>query len=917
MRHIFRQFPNNRFVTRQYSRFAEELLADRALSLEMVDKSRLLQRDIPVSVDRAHDWGTHAFPNLPERTQLDRQGVVQESISIGEVSDVDAEIVSESSIDEYAVVSSQLNNISFPGIRRVVCLQVSLFVLFVCVEIPVLIALAGQLQTTMLKPLEYFNYQSMWRTASYCVNGLSQQVIYTRLQNTTDATGRIWSAPPIPPRGSTDDPVHFGGSWDLGRMLTYWTRKLTVILQDVTDFRAWESDDPDVQASQSELFDVIHSYTYFDGGRRFETVVALQIAFTNMLSFQADIVASEETTPDDLNSSILQNMNYNCPNITPKIQNAINYLVRYVQRVNAAVEHDYTLAIYISLGVGVAVILASLVLEMRWIWSTKEKVYFCLTALPKTHVSQMADNMRVRKREAEHEEDADMNKQEDNVMKVFVAGSVTSGSGIIDQFVMSVCVVVTAGLFAGSLLVIRWLIADEAATITSSMPHIAYVQGSYSAIMQAVNDLFMMYWFDTPFENFITNKQTLIARFHWLFVRFNEMYTDLRFGDLSAGLPPYSGYLEGSRIAEERLVCGNAYAVPKSLLEACDCFRPDFVFGMMEALLNARVAVFEKRESQVRLLNPARAQQVFSMMIYPIYELLIEPMHVVIDETIIENLDTRVAKSYITLAVLLTCALIFEVGALIQIKQMDTHMRRVLKLLLHCPAGVIMHTPRLMTVLSGDFRSKRWEDEFHTPAFFRQVVMQLPESVVTLDSEKIIRTMNSAAERMFGPDILNSPLAVFLREPRFAGNLAELVAVPSDGTAVTGHLLFQKSATVALHFEATAQAIQETFVYTFRDTTTSTRYDTLLTSERAKCDQLLRSILPSSLAARVAMGERNISFSVSSVTVVFMDIVGFTPWCSVTTPEKIMAVLNALFKMFDHHCVRHSTMTPIKCIGDC
>jgi class 3 adenylate cyclase len=338
---------------------------------------------------------------------------------------------------------------------------------------------------------------------------------------------------------------------------------------------------------------------------------------------------------------------------------------------------------------------------------------------------------------------------------------------------------------------------------------------------------------------------------------------------------------------------------------------------MMEALLNSRVAVYEKHPEQVALVDPARAQEVFSMLIYPIYELLIEPMHDVIDQTIINNLDTRAAKSYTILAVLLVLAVVFQIGALIQINEMDSHMRRVLKLLLHCPAGVIMHTPRVMAVLSGDFRSKRWDEGVHKPAFFKQVVTNLPEAVFTLDSERVIRSMNTAADRLFGSDILNQPIALFLREPRFSGYLARLIAVPVDGTAITEQLNFQKSPTVVMHFETTAQAIQDAFVVTFRDTTTSTRYHTLVTAERAKSDQLLRSILPPNLVERVASGERNISFSVPSVAVVFMDIVGFTPWCSSSTAEKVMAVLNGLFKMFDHHCLKHSTMTRIKCIGDC
>jgi hypothetical protein len=65
IRHGGREFPNNRFVARQYARFVSELLADHALAAEMAEKSRLLIRDIRVNKERAHEWGVQAFPNLP------------------------------------------------------------------------------------------------------------------------------------------------------------------------------------------------------------------------------------------------------------------------------------------------------------------------------------------------------------------------------------------------------------------------------------------------------------------------------------------------------------------------------------------------------------------------------------------------------------------------------------------------------------------------------------------------------------------------------------------------------------------------------------------------------------------------------------------------------------------------------------
>jgi class 3 adenylate cyclase len=79
----------------------------------------------------------------------------------------------------------------------------------------------------------------------------------------------------------------------------------------------------------------------------------------------------------------------------------------------------------------------------------------------------------------------------------------------------------------------------------------------------------------------------------------------------------------------------------------------------------------------------------------------------------------------------------------------------------------------------------------------------------------------------------------------------------------------------------------------------------------------LQSILPPSLVPKVQAGEKNISFAVTSVSIVFIDIVSFTPWCGSLPADRVMMTLNNLFKRFDANCNSYPLMTRIKCIGDC
>ncbi|KAH0790452.1 Adenylate and Guanylate cyclase catalytic domain containing protein [Histomonas meleagridis] len=120
-----------------------------------------------------------------------------------------------------------------------------------------------------------------------------------------------------------------------------------------------------------------------------------------------------------------------------------------------------------------------------------------------------------------------------------------------------------------------------------------------------------------------------------------------------------------------------------------------------------------------------------------------------------------------------------------------------------------------------------------------------------------------------------------------------------------------------IHVEITLRFMNESLITVIRDITDTVRYNTLISDEKAKSDHLLSLILPPTLVHRVQSGEKNISFGVQSVSITFMDIVSFTPWCSSLPAATVMNTLNIMFGEFDALVGTYPTMTKIKCIGDC
>jgi class 3 adenylate cyclase len=85
--------------------------------------------------------------------------------------------------------------------------------------------------------------------------------------------------------------------------------------------------------------------------------------------------------------------------------------------------------------------------------------------------------------------------------------------------------------------------------------------------------------------------------------------------------------------------------------------------------------------------------------------------------------------------------------------------------------------------------------------------------------------------------------------------------------------------------------------------------------ERAESERLLLNVLPASISARLKNGEYPIADDFPSVSVMFADIVGFTPMASKLSAHEVISMLGDLFSEFDE-LVAERGLEKIKTIGD-
>jgi guanylate cyclase len=89
-----------------------------------------------------------------------------------------------------------------------------------------------------------------------------------------------------------------------------------------------------------------------------------------------------------------------------------------------------------------------------------------------------------------------------------------------------------------------------------------------------------------------------------------------------------------------------------------------------------------------------------------------------------------------------------------------------------------------------------------------------------------------------------------------------------------------------------------------------------LREEQARAERLLLNILPRSIADKLKAQTQTIADQFSSVSILFADVVDFTPLAERLPPADVVGVLDHLFSHFDVLAERYG-LEKIKTIGDC
>ncbi len=141
-------------------------------------------------------------------------------------------------------------------------------------------------------------------------------------------------------------------------------------------------------------------------------------------------------------------------------------------------------------------------------------------------------------------------------------------------------------------------------------------------------------------------------------------------------------------------------------------------------------------------------------------------------------------------------------------------------------------------------------------------------------------------------------------------------------SGIAGELLGGVSPAVPEWFTSTMLALNVmvggTIVFTLLAAFAAQRRNALaaLRDEQARAESLLLNILPASIAEKLKAETQPIADQFGSASILFADVVDFTPLAERLPPTEVVGVLDHLFSHFDVLAERHG-IEKIKTIGDC
>jgi PAS domain S-box-containing protein len=938
---LIRQFPNSRFVTRSYARFIFDVYADHVKFQEWTDKTRDLQRGIQVSQDLAQELGFIYFHNIPSyiKRSTSRTGTI---VDFGDNSsqnlEIDSELLQDGQIEPLITMRKKMDSLRIEGTANGLIMKMVCYLLFFCVPFAILMALVEPFCKKLIVPLSFMEVVARLRDANFVGNSYAIYHLMVRLHEVNSNYGFQPITELINTEGNP--PEYLGASWDVHEQSEFVRSLIPTYVQTVDQIEDFDTSNEKTSECRNLIFGNNFVYIFFSSIEKgseasYNKTINLKSAFVQMnldfsMMFSMDLSEYATETPNSAKNPIRHISVMNCldniEDVSQRCDDVLVTLAEYIVSESKKYANVYKVVMVILCIITPFLIGFETYIELKMVISSRNSIYKCLMTMPKNIISKISDSLKSIKKETTEltnasETSVETNKQEENVLKVLSTSD--NGFQVADQleYIVFAIFAIILSVIISYLLCDMYIISCD--NISAVAPHVNYLMGAFGYQIGAyLNAVLILLKTQNIEVDFMTYDRLLNVFYQRLDT--SGIYFDYARYGLADGHNPFEEFKVEIEKAVSKMSCSQSdQALPEAWDDVYRCLSPDLLFATAENILKSIVEPVRQdldeaheHSDYVIPFSHSAMNYLWDMEFYYCFNKLFAPIFENMMSDVLNELDIKKAPLIIAASVLLVVALIVTGFQLMIIKQSEKEMRFALEMLLLCQPTPLMQNTALSSVLSGNFRMKIIDEAAHTEEYFRKIIEDIPDSIIMGGPDGKINYLNKSALRLFDDhkdELIGMRFSQFFGESYFMGSLEELRKPPP----VEAEGKYRDKKGDIFYLSVSSTIISESTSVTIRNITQAVVYKNLIHEEKIKSDQMLNSILPPKLVTRVQKGEKNISFSVQSATITFMDIVEFTPWCAANTPQVIMSTLNRLFKEWDAICSSKPTMTKVKCIGDC
>jgi len=913
--HLLIQYPNSRFVARSYARFLLEILVDQEKYIEWVERVQSMQKGIDIGYDSAHESGLYYFVDLPNSIEVNRSLLAENRIegeSASQLIEIDFDDEKNSvAFEQNISLRQQINCIRIPSTYYSSITRVSIYFFVFVIPFAISSLIIYQERDLLISPLSSMMDLSILRGHLFNFISFSLRYFVQELGLTDDRNIEYM-------KNNVNPPSSLGSSWNISLQFSHLVKESLSLIQKLNEFRHLHIESTYMDNAKSIIFNENHMYTFtVNDSYSYKQILSVPVGIMDSV-LQLSSLFSSQINASLVNSSKLVNSPSNSNSLSLKLSDALANIILAMKEKNEFIQRIFTQVLFYG-NIGIVIfLLAANYFQLFFISSNQIATYKCLTSLPKNIVSNVADSLKSMKNvqdesNSKTEEDSELNKQEENLIKLFATVGDSSNQGSHDSLIITICTIVSIICSVLLIISVSNMFMKMSKSVYNSAPHIDSLMGAFAYQSTPVGMIYLCALDSAGIPVYSLSKLSLFNRFSVRLSFSYNYYHNARFGKTDRTDNPFKEFDSSIIKQNNKDLCDTSQTLmPNNTRDTFKCISLEMQFYLVEMMVRSLVEPLEQL-SVPFYPNDTIVKDIFDIEFYHVYDKLFYSVSMEIIPLILNTISDIINKSIQEGVFLLIIELIAELIVLYIIHKNQEQIRFTLLLLLKCPVNSIMQVPLISSILHGNFEVQK-NDSSRDSIFFDEVLDQLPDPMITVNTLGIIVSMNKEGRSIFNMDAFDGRnITELFCNKRFDGKI-ENILKPAPQEEI---MVYTDANNNQIQYCIKSIEFSAMTVFFLRDITQTVRYNTLIKEEQLRSDKILESILPKKLIGLVQRGEKNISFSVQSATIAFIDIVGFTPWCSDNQPSFIMSTLNKLYNSFDQIITHYPTITKIKCIGDC